>query len=557
MDGKLDTSRLEALLESAGLLQSSLELDTVLRHLLRTVMGRLLARRGLIAVRRPDGNLYFELVRGASMLSAGTEYLEEAALAAGIEKIFPIGGAEEPVGLLGLGGFGAAGIDPEEAEFVTALLGLAASVISNAQAHDAARAANQALDQRLQELRALLDLGRGLAATLDPDEVVRLVALTLAGRWAVSKYAVVAWRDGQPLSLRQKGFDLSAPLPWREKIAALPDALLSSDAAADAELLAGLGVPGGCLLLPIRSNENTLGLAVCGPRMRGLTYTDTDLEFGTGLTAQAAVALENAWNFKETVLKRQMEKELALAAGIQKDLFPAKLPSINGFELAARNRQARQVGGDYYDALPFGKPAPEEPHLLCVADISGKGLPAALLMSTIQATLRALLTPGSPLVEVAGRANELLYATTPSNRFATAFLVALNPITGHCRYVNCGHNAAVLLRADGTHELLDGPGFALGLFPMRTTKELDFNIGPGDILALYSDGVTEAQSLSEDEFEMDRLVACLREHAEQPVAEIVDCVFSAIDDFVGAAPQFDDITIMVVKREAEAATIAG
>lgn len=554
MEGKLDTSRLEALLESAQLLQSSLELDTVLRHLLRTVMGRLLARRGIVAVRRPDGAMYLELVRGASMLRTGSEYLEEAALAAGIVRLFPIGEGE-PVGLLGIGGLSPAGIAAGEADFISALLGLAASVISNAQAHDAARTANQLLDQRLQELRALLDLGRGLASTLDPDEVVRLVALTLAGRWAVSRYCVVAWRDGQPLSLRQKGFDLPDPLPWREKIAALPDAQLSADCA-DRELLDALGVPSACLLLPIRSSENTLGLAICGPRMRGLTYTETDLEFGTGLAAQAAVALENAWNFRETLLKRQLEKELALAAGIQKDLFPSKLPDLCNFELAARNRQARQVGGDYYDALPIDAPAADCPHLLCVADISGKGLPAALLMSTIQATLRALLRPDSPLVEVAWRANDLLYATTPSNRFATAFLIAIDPNSGECRYVNCGHNAAVLLHANGTHELLDGPGFALGLFPMRTVQELTCRVGPGDLLALYSDGVTEAQNASDEEFELDRLVACLRYHAALPAAAIVDGIFNAIDEFVGTAPQFDDITLMIVKRRPETATIS-
>ncbi len=547
MEAKLDASRLEALLESAQLLQSSLELGTVLRHLLRTVMGRLLARRGLIAVRRTDDRMYLELVRGASMLPAGSEYLEEVALAAGIEKIFRIGTESEPVGLLGVGGLGPAGISGEEEQFVDALLGLAASVISNAQAHDAARSANQLLGQRLQELRALLDLGRGLAATLDPDEVIRLVSLTLAGRWAVSKYAVIAWRDGQPLISRRKGMDLADPFHWRERIAGLPDAQLAGNGA-DPELLESLRIPAGCLMLPVRSSGATLGLIVCGPRMRGLTYTETDLEFGTGLAAQAAVALENAWNFRETVLKRQFEKELALAASIQRDLFPSQLPELRGIEMDARNRQARQVGGDYYDALPIASPSPELPHLLYVADISGKGLPAALLMSTIQATLRALLRPDTALVEVAGRANDLLYATTPPNRFATAFLFAVDPATGSCRYVNCGHNVAVLLRASGECELLDGPGLALGLFPRRTCEERTCHLGPGDLLALYSDGVTEAQNAAEEEFEMERLVACLRKHATASASDIVDFVFQSIDDFVGAVPQFDDITLMVVKR---------
>ncbi|MDX2149785.1 MAG: GAF domain-containing SpoIIE family protein phosphatase [Bryobacteraceae bacterium] len=540
MTSKLDASRLEALLESAQLLQSSLELDTVLKHLLRTVMGRLLARRGLIAVRRPEGTLQLALVRGASMLSAGAEYIEEAAQAAGIERVLPIGNPAEPTGLLGLGAYNK-NVEAEESEFIEALLGLAASVISNAQALESARHANQALDQRLQELRALLDLGRGLAATFEPEEVARLAALTIAGRWAVSKYAVVAWREGQPLVLRQKGLDLSNPEPWKLQVASLSDALIAS----------GEGdppVPAGSLLLPIRANEATFGLLVAGPRLRGATYSEADIEFGTGLAAQAAVALDNAWNFKETVLKRQLEKELTLAASIQNNLFPAKLPDLAGFEIAARNRQARQVGGDYYDALPITGPGADQPHLFCVADISGKGLSAALLMSTIQATLRALLAPSTPLLEVAGRANDLLYATTPANKFATAFLVALDPRTGAFRYVNCGHNAAVLLRASGEHELLDGPGLALGLFPKRTQAELDGSLCPGDILVIYSDGVTEAQNLAEDEFEMDRLVDCLRRNSGCPARDIVDCIFAEIDAFAGGAPQFDDITLMVVKR---------
>ncbi|HBY59035.1 MAG TPA: hypothetical protein DEH78_04390 [Solibacterales bacterium] len=540
MTSKLDASRLEALLESAQLLQSSLELDTVLKHLLRTVMGRLLARRGIIAVKRPEGVMQLALVRGASMLSAGAEYIEEAAQAAGIERVLSIGNPEEPTGLLGIGAYNKS-VEAEETEFLEALLGLAASVISNAQALESAKHANQLLDQRLQELRALLDLGRGLAATFEPEEVARLAALTMAGRWAVSKYAVVAWRDGQPLVLRQKGLELPDPADWKDKVAGLSDALIAQDGTEPS-------VPPGSLLLPIRATEATFGLLIAGPRPRGVAYSETDIEFGTGLAAQAAVALDNAWNFKETVLKRQLEKELTLAASIQNNLFPSRLPDLRDFEIAARNRQARQVGGDYYDALPIAQPGPDQPHLLCVADISGKGLSAALLMSTIQATLRALLQPGAPLLEVAGRANDLLYATTPANKFATAFLLALNPCTGDCRYVNCGHNAAVLLRASGDHELLDGPGLALGLFPKRTQAEAEAFLGPGDILVIYSDGVTEAQNIEEEEFEMDRLVACVRNHGGRPAREIVDAILSEIDAFAGGAPQFDDITIMVVKR---------
>lgn len=539
-----DVSRLEALLESAKLLQSTLELDLILKHLLRSVMGRLLARRGIVAVRKGGGEMKIEVARGAAALAIGSVYSEEAARAAGIERFFPIGAANDATGVLGIGGV--MQHREEEIEFVEALLGVAASVISNADAHDQAKSANSALDQRLQELRALLDLGRGLAATLDPDEVAKLVGLTLAGRWAVSKYAVVASKPDHAPIAREKGIDLPDLEPLRERLKSLPEALVSGPQ--DAELLAALRAPEGSLLIPMRTQQELIGLIVCGPRMRGMKYREADLEFGAGLAAQAAVAFENAWHFQDTLARQQLEKELAVAANIQRDLFPKSLPKLAKIDIAARNRQAKQVGGDYYDVLPFSGTGPEDPHVMCVADISGKGVSAALLMSTIQATLRTLLRRESSLVEIAGVTNELLYATTPSNKFATAFLCAIEPATGQCRYVNCAHNASVLLRADDTVEMLDGPGLALGLFPMRTHKEAWFELRPGDVLALYSDGVSEAQDLVSDEFGTDRLTECMRAKRHEPASAIVDHVFEAIDAFAGEAPQFDDITLMIVKR---------
>lgn len=544
---KLDGARLEALLESARLLHESRELDPLLRHLLRTAMGRLLVRRGVIAVRHADGELRIALCRGASGLQVGACYDETTATACGIEKTLLIGPPESPVGLLGVGGSGPQGISAEECEFVAALLGLAASVITNAQAHEEVKRANQALDQRLQELRALLDLGRALAATLDPEEVARIVGLTLAGRWAVSRYAVAACRPHRPLVERRRGLQPLPPDVWRDAVAALPTAVVVEDESP----IPGWALAPGSLVLPVRgTQEAPLGVIACGPRPRGVAYTEADREFGAGLAAQAAVAFENAWHFQETLLKQQMEKELALAAQIQADLFPARLPSLAGIDLAARNRQARQVGGDYYDALALGAAGPEQPHLLCVADIAGKGLPAALLMSIIQATLRALVQNPWALKEVAVRANDLIWATTPANRYATAFLVSLDPVSGACRFVNCGHNAAVLLRADDTVEMLEGTGFALGLFPRRDYDEGGLALQPGDLLAVYSDGVSEAQDSLGEEFEMERLVACLREARHENAGAIVSRVFAAIDQFAGAAPQFDDITMMVVKRTA-------
>ncbi len=535
---KLDESRLQALLESAKLLSSSLALPDLLAHLLRTVMGRLLVSKAVIAVDL-DGSMRVALARGLPAFSKGDLFNEQIGRAVKLEQFFPITQTERVIGMVALGRPARGFLEPEEEDFLNALLGLAASSIANAQAHEQTVASNERLAQKVQELRALIDLVRGLSASLDPDGIAQMLMLTLAGRWIISKYGLVTWKTGHPEILRQKGLDLSFFLREKERWSEFLEPILAS---------AGMSLPAGSLLLPLRSSAETFGVVICGPRLNRQPYTDADTEFGAGLAAQAAVSLDNAWHFRDTLVRQQMEKEVALAANIQRDLFPSILPQLVGCDIAARNRQAKLVGGDYYDVLPVHGTGPDLPHLLCVVDISGKGMFAALLMSNIQATLRALLSREQSLSAVAQQANQLLHATTPANRYATAFLAQYYPATGACQWVNCGHNDGVVLRKSGEVELMPCSGIALGLFPRMSYEEQTFALQEGDLLAIYSDGVTEANDISEREFSLDRFIEVLKAQQQRPAGEIVDAVFQEIDSFVGEAPQFDDITLMVMKR---------
>jgi len=313
------------------------------------------------------------------------------------------------------------------------------------------------------------------------------------------------------------------------------------------------------VVFPIEAgDETTGGIVVLGPRPGNLSYAESDLEFGMGLVTQAAVAFENSWYFREAIERKKVEQELALAASIQQNLFPARLPKMTSLELAARNRPARTCGGDYYDALRIsgqtGETAP--PHLICVADVSGKGLPASLLMSNMQATMRALLGRIPSLTELATLTNSLLYATTPDNKYITAILVELDPETGKGRYVNAGHQDCMLMRADGEAEWIKSTGTPLGLMApdiievMAPYSERSFELHPGDLLALFSDGVTEAHDEGENEFGEERLAEFLRPIRHEPAETIVEKVFGEIDRFAGAAPQYDDITLFIIKKEA-------
>jgi sigma-B regulation protein RsbU (phosphoserine phosphatase) len=302
----------------------------------------------------------------------------------------------------------------------------------------------------------------------------------------------------------------------------------------------------GAIAFPIRGGGGSMGIVVCGPRMAGKPYTESDVEFGAGLIAQAAVAFENAWRMEEILRRQQIEQELAIAASIQESLFPARLPTLTASDLAARNRQARQVGGDYYDVLPLGGTAGR--YLLCVADISGKGLPASLLMSNIQATLRALTRTSVPLAELAVLTNSLLFASTPSNRYATAFLLDYDPASGSCIYVNGGHNDGIVLRRNGAVELLTSTGFPVGLIAKASFEEARVDLAPGDLLMIYSDGVTDAINSRDEEFGAERAIDVLKQYRDSSADEVCDRLLATIDAFAGGAPQYDDITMMVMKR---------
>jgi sigma-B regulation protein RsbU (phosphoserine phosphatase) len=542
----LDVSNLEALLESAQLLHASLDLDELLKHLLRTAMGRLVAARGVVATYDGD-QLRVSLVRGCRRLAAGAAFDEALARECGLGVFVPIGDDSTPLGMLALAAPPRGSTLPNEDAFLEALSGLAASGIANARAHREVQRLNTHLDQKIHELGTLLELARALSSADGPDEVAQLLGLTLAGQWAASRYAVMAAHPRQPLTVRQKGTALAWQPQWLGELDEIADVVVI-DERIQSPLFAALQAQRLALVFPLRSASGTFGFAAVGARPGGRSYSDTDRGFGTGVVAQAVVAFENAWHQRDFVERKQFERELALAASIQRNLFPAELPRLEGYALAAMSRPARLVGGDYYDALVVDVPGADARGLFCVADVSGKGIGASLLMSNIQATLRALLGREASLAELARCINDLLYSSTAENKYATAVLLTLEPSTGHCHYVNAGHTEALVVRRDGTVLRFGATGLALGLFPGVVYEQEVFDLEPGDLVALYSDGISEAQSVEEEEYCVDRLVESLRRHLGRGADAVLQGVIDDLDAFVGDAAQYDDITLLVLER---------
>jgi sigma-B regulation protein RsbU (phosphoserine phosphatase) len=248
-----------------------------------------------------------------------------------------------------------------------------------------------------------------------------------------------------------------------------------------------------------------------------------------------------------------MKRDLEIAKEIQAWLLPPRPPEIPGLQIAFATRPANTVAGDYYDVFPRhcvdaeGNEAGSS-FLLAVADVAGKSVPAAMLMATIQASLRTLCTTPGSLVDLAARMNR--YACTNSQngrRFTTAFLAEYEPGTRSLVYVNAGHNPPLVLRRSGAIETLEEGGLPLGVMAASAYQSGVLTLESGDLLAAFTDGVIEAENDAAQEYGEERFRAVLRAHSDAPPDQILSHVLFDIHRFVGAAPQHDDVTLMLVK----------
>jgi phosphoserine phosphatase RsbU/P len=237
----------------------------------------------------------------------------------------------------------------------------------------------------------------------------------------------------------------------------------------------------------------------------------------------------------------EQEHEIAEARAIQEGFLPKEIPQLAGYEIASAWQSARVVGGDYFDVLPFD----DETCGLCIADVAGKGLPAALLMSNLQAAVRGLASPSLAPEDLCTRLNALLCRNMASDRFVTLFYAHLDGPARLLRYVSAGHNSPFVLHSDGSHERLREGGVVLGVFANQAFQNGVIELRSGDRVVLFTDGVTEACNADEDEFGEERLLTVLRENHSRSAAQIQKEILLAVSAFSRGIWR-DDATLLVV-----------
>ncbi len=314
----------------------------------------------------------------------------------------------------------------------------------------------------------------------------------------------------------------------------------------DRRWLSELGVQ---LLVPLWVKDRLLGFISLGEKLSEEPYSRTDLRLLESVAAQTALAIDNsqltAAVAADAARREGANRELEIAREVQERLFPQKLPRIAGLEYAGVCRPARGVGGDYYDflALPDGNLG------IAIGDVSGKGVPAALLMATLQASLRGLAINGvTDLGALMSNLNRLIYDASPLNHFATFFYGQYESGTRRLTYVNAGHNPPMLLRGAEIIRLEAG-GTVIGSWPSVVYEQQTLELKPGDLLVIFTDGITEAMNAAEEEFGEQRLAGVLEGARELPVGDVIQRILDAADAFAAGQQQYDDLTLVVLRAQ--------
>ncbi len=324
--------------------------------------------------------------------------------------------------------------------------------------------------------------------------------------------------------------------------------VLLSDPAADpmvGESIFDLDIR-SALCVPIGDAEEVIGVLYADRHGRLEPFRNADLRLLTLLANTAAVRIQQARRVAALIVAAKLQQDLETAAAIQRDFLPRSLPSSEGYGTAARAVPCLQVGGDYYDLVTLDAKRIG----LAVADVSGKGVGAALLMASLRAWLRAELLHGTDLDALAAKLNDFTHESSDIHSFITFFFAELDKETGALRFINAGHNPALVFGRDGLARELPATGLCLGMFAGRSYEVGTGEVGPGEVLVLYTDGITESRNTEEKEFGVDGLAAAVRDEREKDAPAILDAVFRRLSEFTACAEPFDDRTLVVVKRNA-------
>lgn len=431
----------------------------------------------------------------------------------------------------------------DELNFVEGLCIISTAALVNSELFSELQQTYRNLDRRIHELNTLFELSKEFNLLVDRNQITRIFKLTLLGQLFIRTFFLIYDTEGGPDMLASSGLK---GLPNQKQIDNLYNSCNSDILIIEEEKCEQhpwLKENGIAALISVSNQNEKAALIGVGKRVNGISFNENDINFLKSLANLAVISIQKTYFLEERIDKERMEEELSIAKSIQEGLMPDPIPKIPGVDLAAKTISSREVGGDYFDIAR----TPDGNSILCIADVTGKGVPAALLMANLQSMLHVLLPVDISLSEATFRMNKIIFDNTPSDKFITFFWTKYVHEHKILNYVNAGHNPPLLLRKekDDYEELRDG-GLLLGAMDsIMPYSEKDVQLNPGDILVCYTDGVDEAMSPEEEEFTVKRLKETILKNREKTSQQILDSIVQEISEH-SYGKFSDDVTLLIL-----------
>ena len=545
---------LTALVEFSRVINSSLDLQFILNNILLTCMGKFFATKGLIGL-NINGRIVIKSSKGINekMLDTfpvitSSEDLDNNYLFNKFLKVNKLGAVEkisssnDMVGIVGLGEkLNKSPYSDDDLEFLRTIINISASAIQNSIVLYELKRVNRVLDSRIHRLNSLFELSKEFGLISEKSRATKLLVYSIIGQLLISKFAVVL-SDGTDKQILESKFPESDLLDALTgvNIQKIDSPLDRDKIIKQFNKLSELKIE---LIVPMQLHGETKGLILLGKRVNHADFNESDIEFVYSVGSLAIISLENRRLFNEALEKQKMEEELEIARDIQKNLLPHSIPQYKKFDIAAFNMTSKQVGGDFYDIIPLD----DSSFCIAIADVSGKGVPAALLTANLQAFLKIICKHGMSLSEATELINDLVTDNTMDGKFITFFWGVLDENDLTFNYVNAGHNPPLLIRKNKIIKL-DKGGIILGVMKTFAPYESPtISLEKDDIIVLFTDGITEAMDKNGNEFSDERLEKLSLQSSGLTVSEIIEKIRISVTEFAAGTVQSDDITLMVVK----------
>ncbi|MCX7833490.1 MAG: PP2C family protein-serine/threonine phosphatase [Ignavibacteria bacterium] len=561
---------LNTLIEFSNLINSNLDLNFILNNILLTLMGRMLISKSLLLIKTPNLEKKNEFIIKASKGTTDgtngsivefdlptesffTDDIEQPKpqiiIDNNIKYFFKIYFQNKLLGILGLGEkINKQPLSKREIIFIETILNISSTTIENTLKFEEIKKLNLELSNKINKLNSLFELSKEFNTNfLDKSKIINLLSYTLLGNFGIKDLIIISKYRADDYYILSKTPGLKVPDFKNYRIPELKKYQILNKNIED-KFLKIFADSGFELVIPIFSNDTNLeSIVFLGKKLNSTPYNEDDISFLEAIMNLSVIALENSILFKDSIEKEILENQLKIARDIQKALLPKEIPQPEGYAIFASNIPALQIGGDYFDILKLT----DNLFAIAIADVSGKGTPAALLMANLQSLVRSYLRTDIEkfnLIKATEKINSLICENTESDKFITFFWGILDTKNHTFKYINAGHNPTMVFSENKIIELAKG-GLMVGVYDIGFEYEQDeLKINPNDIILFYTDGITESQNDKGEEYGLNRLKELVKKNKDKLPSELGDTILNDVKSFTNNSPLFDDQTLIIIKR---------